>query len=602
MELFRSAGRRFWPVAALIVLLLAGAPAEGQTQTPAPTPVPGAGIVFDGRDRSLCRTEPGAISLQGTVSLPPGQEAILVTSWHVVNPADRASAPVAQERGPVRDGQRFTVEAGWPGIRPGDTIVQIHAGAVLLDPQTRTPLMPRGATRSIYWYPWVCQPFGIGGAVALRPIERVVTPPPPQQYALILDFSGSMSTNFLGQALIDGRVRQCALGPDPALNALFEQDRPICRAAADPAWQPAEQRRLAVQKRAAKAFVEQLGPQDQVALIRMTGAGIADTPLTLTDAAGKALLLQAIDQLSAAPGDPLLGRGGTPAASALLRARRIFASPDTPAQSPDGRDYRRNAVLLIDSVTDHYRDQSNGRYLIDGAPGPLVGWFNTAEDQPHCDDPADRVDCNIGYASTTLGPIARPVTAMANEGYALQTSAQVFVLPLAGVDETGLDSTASAPAAPWFQPAPAPELLAPALALVAQQGRDSTCALVLGTWIERINAAHLPDPAALPGVSPAVVGEITLTPRAGTPIRLPVRRDQQSGALSYEAEGVAPGDYLLSGWVGYKGNDGVTRRYDLITDRASGRGDSSVAVIIPPGSTPSARRDLALSTRADVCD
>ncbi len=157
---------------ALVALLLGGTPRAalaltptpsrtvGPTDTPTatstPTPAAPAGIAFDDRDRSLCRYDAGSLSVSGTVSLPAGQQALLVTNWYVVNPADQRTSPAQTEHGLVSDGDRFSVAARWPGIRPGDTIVQLYTGAILLDPQTRNPLMPRGASRSYYWYPWVC--------------------------------------------------------------------------------------------------------------------------------------------------------------------------------------------------------------------------------------------------------------------------------------------------------------------------------------------------------------------------------------------------------------------------------------------------------------
>jgi hypothetical protein len=41
-------------------------------------------------------------------------------------------------------------KAFWPGIRPGDSVVEIHFGAILLDPQTHNPLMSRGASLDFY--------------------------------------------------------------------------------------------------------------------------------------------------------------------------------------------------------------------------------------------------------------------------------------------------------------------------------------------------------------------------------------------------------------------------------------------------------------------
>ncbi|HEU4328092.1 MAG TPA: S8 family serine peptidase [Roseiflexaceae bacterium] len=117
---------------------------------PAPT------VVFGTGPRSLCQVEPGELAVQGRVILPPGRQALVQTSWYIVNPADRSTTPVYQISGPVQNGDTFTVQAQWPGIRPTDTVVQTYVGAILLDPITRNPIMNRGASTSYYWYPWVC--------------------------------------------------------------------------------------------------------------------------------------------------------------------------------------------------------------------------------------------------------------------------------------------------------------------------------------------------------------------------------------------------------------------------------------------------------------
>lgn len=151
-------------LAVLTALLLGGTPDTALALTPTPSRTPGPtstpttapAIVFDDRDRSVCRYDAGVLSVSGSVSLPANQQAILVTNWYVVNPADQRGTPEQREHGLVSGGQRFSVAARWPGIRPGDTLVQVYIGAILLDPLTRNPVMSRGASRSFYWYPWVC--------------------------------------------------------------------------------------------------------------------------------------------------------------------------------------------------------------------------------------------------------------------------------------------------------------------------------------------------------------------------------------------------------------------------------------------------------------
>ncbi|HEU4321784.1 MAG TPA: vWA domain-containing protein [Roseiflexaceae bacterium] len=604
-----------------------GTPTITPTATFTPTPATAAAIVFDDRDRSLCRYDAISIGIQGTVSLPPGQEALLVTSWYVANPADQRTDPERQEFGLVRGGDRFSVTARWPGIRAGDTIVQLYAGAILLDPQTRNPLMPRGASRSFYWYPWVCpaptaqpsatttstatstptvtptprptvrptatptviDPLGsVSGPISIQPKSEIRTVTnTPQLYAIVMDFSNSMSANFLGQVVINGVVRQCFPGPDPALNARLEADAPICRATAYPAWPQPEERRLAVEKQAVKALIQTLDPQDQVTLVRMSsGSLITPSPLTLADAAGKATLLQQVDAMSAHPSDPLLGVGGTPAASALFAVRRLLESPSTPTTAPNGRPYGRQIILLIDSVANHYRNINNGRYTISGG---VVGWYNTAQDQqPLCTNPNDRVECQIGFADTTIGQVARPLTALAIEGMELQVASNVAVIGLAGVPSAGLTETASQPFEPWFQQVDNAAVLTKAL-LSTKPDIVEECFSETGPWTDRIDPANVPDPAVLPGVSESEVGEVTLTASDGAQVVVPIWRNRITSELFYQANGLRPGDYTLSAWIGYKGRDGVTRRYDIIEGWSGGAPGPSLPVTVAPGDTPTAQ-------------
>lgn len=90
--------------------------------------------------------------------LPAGRRARLVTTWYVVNPADQRTDTVYQDRGLVQNGDRFTMEGYWPGIRSGDTIVQAHMSAFLLDPDTGNPLPGQAASLDYYWNQWVCSP------------------------------------------------------------------------------------------------------------------------------------------------------------------------------------------------------------------------------------------------------------------------------------------------------------------------------------------------------------------------------------------------------------------------------------------------------------
>ena len=93
--------------------------------TPTTTPAPFADVVFDHVDRSLCDYEPRWLTVEGTVTLSPANRtARLQTSWYIVHPEDLRTETVYQDHGIVQNGHRFSVQVYWPGIRPGDSVVE----------------------------------------------------------------------------------------------------------------------------------------------------------------------------------------------------------------------------------------------------------------------------------------------------------------------------------------------------------------------------------------------------------------------------------------------------------------------------------------------
>jgi choice-of-anchor A domain-containing protein len=137
------------------------------TSTPVPptsTPVPPtpttepnvAEVRFEAQDTPLCVYEPRWMTVEGSVTLKPaGRVARLQVAWYVVHPADVSTDTEYLDLGLVRDGDRFSAQIYWPGIRPGDTVVENHVGAILLDAETGNPIS-RGASLDYYWYPWFC--------------------------------------------------------------------------------------------------------------------------------------------------------------------------------------------------------------------------------------------------------------------------------------------------------------------------------------------------------------------------------------------------------------------------------------------------------------
>lgn len=127
-------------------------------------PVSAAGppsVSFDEQDTAVCQLTPTTYTATGKVTLPAGETAILQTQWYVVHPTDISGYPMvgnpAYNEQSVTDGSTFSVAAQWPGVRPTDTVVEIHWGAILLDANTRNPISS-GARLDYYWYPYVCSP------------------------------------------------------------------------------------------------------------------------------------------------------------------------------------------------------------------------------------------------------------------------------------------------------------------------------------------------------------------------------------------------------------------------------------------------------------
>ncbi len=122
-----------------------------------PSPELTGSVRFNISDTAVCMLEPGTFEVTVEVSLSGG-DAILQTAWRVAEPVDLRT-PEAYTQHEVSDGDEVTISGDWPGVRPGDQVVEIHFGAILLDPVSLNPISD-GAGMDYYWYPWVCPPPG----------------------------------------------------------------------------------------------------------------------------------------------------------------------------------------------------------------------------------------------------------------------------------------------------------------------------------------------------------------------------------------------------------------------------------------------------------
>jgi hypothetical protein len=108
----------------------------------------GYNVIFDMPDTPWCIIEAGKVHVSGRVEMPDGETADLQLSQYVV------PQPIQYwSDGTVHNGSTFSLDANWPGIKPGQSQIEIHVGANLID-KHGNPLMDWGAGVDFY------QPYG----------------------------------------------------------------------------------------------------------------------------------------------------------------------------------------------------------------------------------------------------------------------------------------------------------------------------------------------------------------------------------------------------------------------------------------------------------
>jgi hypothetical protein len=398
---------------------------------------------------------------------------------------------------------------------------------------------------------------GIVGQVLFRPREFVVPRSrPPVQYEIILDISGSMSWNFAGQAGRSGRATQCT--------------GVVYTSPCDGGWSPTSERRIVISKNAIKAFVDQMEPNDSMRIVTFTGGPISrpDNQRAVNEltrvlptagwSSDKVALKSAVDSIS---NDT---NGRTPSAVGIARGAEVYANAPTQV---NGQTYRRVAIFLTDGVANVFRDGSTERYT-DGCGSEIA-------------------NCNTGYTS---GGVAKPIQAMIDGSDALKQFAQVYVIALAGVDETGLPSVAQAPNPPFFNSARNGADLQGIFDDIRTDVQEGDCIPTGGdSWERTMTDAQVGDVAPPQGpLTYPVVGKVYLTNQDGRP--LPnggvglIQVNAQSGNMVYRFDNLAPGTYQMEAFVAYRGNDNVSRPYRLIWNRHTGTLDTSWTFTVNPSS------------------
>jgi len=111
-----------------------------------------------GPDSAICVYDQTSITINGSVSITPNpSQAYLQLSWRIVEPNDGTyDNSTHYQTIPITQDTTFSITATWPGIRPSDSVVEIHYGVNVLDCDGNP--IKNGVGRDLYWYPWVCNP------------------------------------------------------------------------------------------------------------------------------------------------------------------------------------------------------------------------------------------------------------------------------------------------------------------------------------------------------------------------------------------------------------------------------------------------------------
>lgn len=420
-------------------------------------------------------------------------------------------------------------------------------------------------------------PPRIFGPVSVRPMWKDVQKNErPVAYQMVMDTSGSMSFNFAGEGWLNGSGVQCELATnnyDPSFYRF-----PIsgeCQGGPKGSWNVPEERRVHITKTAIASFIDQMDEQDTMQIIKFTtsGSGPVDvngdgkgnsSDWTRDKAALKAALLKAGQYNN----NPYLTEGGTPGPQAIQSAATMLAS-NPPKTSPDGRQYRPVTIYMTDGVANVFvNGTGNGAEDICADIYRSFSNWNTANTVTK-----NTPRCQLGFSEryNQERPISSMIT-LANSMKRSNPDLALYVVSLASVNATGLDQVATNPS--MHYPATSPQLVKAMLSEINAVVENAKCISRVDPDVQVIDSGHTPVTAYPAGT----FGYVEIFDQSGKPLpggkgKLPIKHDPVTGLLGFRQEAnqsIAPGIYQLIAYISYKADDGVTRQYDKMYDRATG--------------------------------
>ncbi len=410
--------------------------------------------------------------------------------------------------------------------------------------------------------------IGLNGTIGLLPQwgQRTVGND-PIAFTFILDVSGSMSWNFLGEGTVGGTINYQA---DSTGGTDYECENPgnksslpyrsTCSGGPGDPWRKVAERRIAVSKTAIKRFIDTMDTGDTMRIVAFS-SDMSGGPARYTSVApsswvtDKAQMKAAVDNIGKYNNDMYRTSGGTPGANGVKGALSLLQSSSMPKKAPDGRTYKRVVIYLTDGVANIFLDGNvNDARDICGNMSP-----NQARNTPYC---------QIGVMSNG---VERPITAMISQAQKIRNlddSTAIYALAVGPVPPDGLALVANGDN--YFFQAADPGAVDAIFAQIRAQ-IEGPCVEQMGNTVYKVDGDNTPDPAYLPEALPSdAYGYVTIEDSAGNPLpdgkgKAPIRHSPYTGRLTYSIPadaGLKPGEYRIKAWVAYKGQDGVTRVYN----------------------------------------
>jgi Putative Flp pilus-assembly TadE/G-like len=411
---------------------------------------------------------------------------------------------------------------------------------------------------------------GVTGQVFFRPRYKTVpSSRPPVQYEIILDVSGSMSWKFDGYGYKNGSAVLCTGTTASCSGSAY-------------AWPDQTLRRIYVAKQAIKAFIDQMSTGDTMRIVSFSGGAISPTGNNnainqLTDvwpsqdwSSDKTVLKAAVDSAGSVNNNPYLTDGRTPSAAGIASGSAVFSSAPKQEPSPGTQTYKRVSIFLTDGVANIRRDGSAPTYS-SGCGSEIA-------------------TCNTG----TVNGVALPITAMLNESDNIKKVIDtIYVIALAGVDETGLKQVASAPNYPYFSSSPTGSDLTGIFQNIATNVKYGDCVPDGGdSWETSMNEDQVGDVSPSQGgpLTYPVAGKVYLYDKNGTALPapknvVPIQIDPTTNRLSFHVDNMIPGTYQMRAFVAYRGTDDESRIYSQIYTPNTASVDNATTFQVDPTSS-----------------